>query len=144
METNKVIIYTDGGSRGNPGPSAIGVYFETLNKKYSENIGEATNNVAEYKAIIFALKKCKQLVGKDNSKNTNIEIKSDSELVVKQLNGEFKLKDEDLIPLFVDIWNLKQDFGEVSFTHILREKNKIADKLLNEELDRAEKRRGLF
>lgn len=132
---DKIVIYTDGGSRGNPGPSALGVYFKDLNKKYSESLGKATNNEAEYKAVIFALKKCKQLVGKEKCAQTEVEIKSDSQLIVNQLNGEFKLKEESLWKFFIDIWNLKQDFKKVDFTYIPREENKIADMMVNQELD---------
>ena len=136
---NKVTIYTDGGSRGNPGPAAIGVVIKDsrgkIFKEYSEYIDEATNNEAEYQAVVFALKKAKLLFGKKNTKEMEIEIKSDSELLVKQLNGEYKIKEENLIPLFIKIWNLKQDFGKMLFTLISREKNKEADKLVNKELN---------
>jgi ribonuclease HI len=140
---NKIIVFTDGGSRGNPGPAALGVYFESLGKKYGEFLGQATNNVAEYEAIIFSLKKAKQLIGKKNADKTEIEIKSDSQLVVSQLSGEFKLKEKSLWKYFIRIWNLKQDFKKVSFSYIPREKNKIADAMLNEILD-SHARRGLF
>ncbi|PIR07176.1 hypothetical protein COY65_00020 [Candidatus Jorgensenbacteria bacterium CG_4_10_14_0_8_um_filter_39_13] len=129
----KIIIYTDGGSRGNPGPAAIAAVIN--NKFYSERIGETTNNVAEYKAAIFALKKTKHLLGNKKAKKTNLEIRSDSELVINQLNGEYKIKNDDLKPLFIEIWNLKQDFESVKFTSIPREENKIADKLVNQTLD---------
>lgn len=131
----RLVIYEDGGSRGNPGNAAIGVYIPALDKKYKEFIGTATNNVAEYKAIIFALQKAKSLLGKEKAKQTEIEILSDSELVVNQLNGCYKVKDENLKMLFVDIWNLKQDFKNVVFKHVARENNKIADMLVNEALD---------
>lgn len=142
MEKNKIIIYTDGGSRNNPGPAALGVYFPDFNKEYSEFLGIATNNEAEYQGVVFALKKAKQLVGKENAKKTEIEIKADSELVVKQLNGEYKLKEEKLIAPFIEIWNLKQEYKKVSFTHIPREQNKKADLMVNKELDNQQK--GLF
>jgi ribonuclease HI len=135
LVSKKIIVCTDGGSRGNPGPAALGVYFETLNKKYGEYIGETTNNVAEYEAIIFALKKAKQLVGKKHAAETEIEIKSDSQLIVSQLSGEFKLKEENLWKYFIQVWNLKQNFKKVSFTYIPRERNKVADFLLNETLN---------
>ncbi len=139
----KNIIYTDGGSRGNPGPSAIGVYFETLDKKYFEYLGIATNNDAEYKAIVFALKKCKSLIGHESSLKNSIEIRSDSQLVVNQLSGRFKLKEESLFKYFIEIWNLKQEYKSVSFHYIPREKNKIADMLVNESLDN-HSRKGMF
>ena len=134
-----IIIYTDGGSRGNPGPSAAGVVIcnekgETM-KKYSEYIGNATNNEAEYRAVIFALKKVKALLGKKNIETAEIEIRSDSELLVRQLNGEYKILDSKIQPLFLEIWNLRIDFGKIKFSLIPRERNKDADRLVNEELD---------
>ncbi len=135
MSDNKIIIYTDGGSRGNPGPAGIGIYIETLNKKYGECIGTATNNVAEYAALIFGLKKLKQLLGKDKTRQYEIECYLDSELVVKQLNHEYKLKEEYIQKNFIEIWNLMLDFKAVSFYHIPREKNKVADSLVNQALD---------
>ena len=132
---NKIIIYTDGGARNNPGPAAIGVFVPQFQKEYSKCLGTATNNEAEYQAVIFALKKIKQLIGKGKSKNAEIEIKSDSELLISQLNGQFKIKEKKLIPFFIEIWNLKQDFEEVKFVQVPREENKRADLLVNKELD---------
>ncbi len=129
---NKLIIYTDGGARGNPGPAAIGVVIG--DKTYSEAIGETTNNVAEYRAVILALKKAKALLG-DKAKKTEVEIRSDSELLVSQLKGEYQIKDEELKPLFVEIWNKMQDFKKVDFFLIPREENREADKLVNRALD---------
>lgn len=131
----KLIIYTDGGARGNPGPAAIGVAIDGLNKHYSEAIGNTTNNIAEYKAMIFGLKKAKSLLGGKKAEEADVEIRSDSELIVSQLNGKYKIKEESLKTLFIDVWNLKQDFKSVSFTHVPREKNKEADKLVNRALD---------
>jgi ribonuclease HI len=135
----KIIIYTDGGSRGNPGPSAIGVVFcnekEEIFKKYSELLGESTNNEAEYQAIIFALKKFKQVFGKKLAQNSEVEIRSDSELIVKQLNGEYKILEEKIQSLFLETWNLKLDFQKVKFKLIPREKNREADRLVNEAFD---------
>ena len=87
-------MFTDGGARNNPGPAAVGVWIETLDKKYGEYIGEATNNVAEYAALIYGLKKLKALLGKNKTRQYEIECYLDSELVVKQLNHEYKLKEE--------------------------------------------------
>ncbi len=137
----KITIHCDGGARNNPGPAAIGIVIsgignqESAIKGYSEFIGQATNNQAEYQAVIFALKKSKQVFGKEKIKNLEIEIKSDSELLVNQLNGRYKIKDQDLQPLFFEIWNLKSDFAEVKFVQIPREKNKEADLLVNKELN---------
>ncbi len=129
----KLIIYTDGGARGNPGPAAIGVVVGS--KSYGEAIGSTTNNIAEYKAVIFGLKKAKSLLGGKKSEEAEVEVRADSELIVSQLNGKYKIKEESLKPLFIDVWNLKQDFKSVSFTHIPREKNREADKLVNQALD---------
>ena len=142
-------MYTDGGSRGNPGPAAIGVYIsasggETLEKKYGEYIGEKTNNEAEYQALIFGLKKIKQLVGKKKTKLAEITCYLDSELVVNQLNHKYKLQEKNIQKLFLEIWNLMLDFKAVKIYHILREKNKIADKLVNQALDEKEKQGTLI
>lgn len=140
---DKVIVYTDGGARGNPGPAAIGVVIRDSSgrtiKSYGEMIGEATNNEAEYHAVIFALSKLKALLGKKRTSSIKVELNLDSELVTKQLNGEYKLEEERLFPLFIKIWNLKMDFGEVKFQHIPREKNKEADSLVNEALNREQR-----
>lgn len=135
---NKIKIFTDGGSRGNPGPAAVGIVIEGLglDKKFGEYIGETTNNEAEYKAAIIALKKVKQLIGLEKAGDAIIEFYVDSELLAKQLNGEYKVKEKNLQNLFMEIWNLKLDFGKVTFTHVLRDKNKEADKLVNNTLDR--------
>ena len=135
LENQKIIMYSDGGSRGNPGPAAVGVYIETLGKKYGECIGTKTNNEAEYGALIFGLKKMKALLGKEKIKNAEIECRLDSELIVKQLNHEYKLKEKHIQEFFIEVWNLMLDFGSVAFVHIPREQNKIADALVNEALD---------
>jgi ribonuclease HI len=135
----KIIIYTDGGSRGNPGPSAIGVVFcnekGDIIKKYSEKIGEKTNNEAEYEAVIFALKKFKALFGKKLAESSEIEIRADSELLIKQLNAEYKILEPKIQTLFLTIWNLKMDFKKIKFKLISRDQNKTADRLVNEVLD---------
>ena len=127
------MIFTDGGSRGNPGPAAIGVVIG--DKEYAEYLGETTNNVAEYQAVIFALKKTKHLLGKAKLKNIKVVINLDSELVANQLNGKYKILEPDLQPLFIEIWNLRFDFPNLMFQYISREKNKRADRLVNEVLD---------
>lgn len=138
----KIVIYTDGGSRGNPGPSAIGAVVG--DRGYSEFIGLGTNNEAEYKAVIFALKKTKALLGKEKIKEIEVELKSDSELLVRQLNGEYKITEPRIQSLFIEVWNLKIDFGKVKFTLIPREKNNQADRLVNEALDKQTKTQTLF
>lgn len=134
MESSKkLIIHTDGGSRGNPGPAAIGVVID--DKSYSEAIGNTTNNVAEYKAVVFALKKAKALLGGDKAKKTELEVRSDSELLVSQIKGRYKIKDEELKPLFIEVWNKMQNFKKVTFKLIPREENKEADSSVNRALD---------
>ncbi|MBI5045993.1 MAG: ribonuclease HI family protein [Candidatus Niyogibacteria bacterium] len=145
---NKINIYTDGGARGNPGPAALGAVFcdaeGRLLKEYGEYLGVKTNNEAEYEAIIFALKKAKQLLGKKNAKDTEIILHTDSELVERQLNGKYKIEDEKLQPLFMKIWNLRVELGAVSFRHVARDKNKDADRMVNEALDRESGGGGMF
>ena len=98
-------------------------------------IGHATNNVAEYSAIVFALKKAKQLLGKTKAKQTDIEVRMDSELAMKQLTGKYKIENPDLQPLFLEVWNLRLDFKSVSFVHVPREENTKADAMVNKALD---------
>ncbi len=134
----KLTIFCDGGSRGNPGPAGIGVVIEKdkQEKKISKFIGEATNNQAEYKAVIEALKwieENKSQLGPD----LNIECFLDSKLVVEQLNQNYKLKNEGLKPLFWQIRDLTLKLGgKISFQYIPREKNAEADKLVNIALDK--------
>ena len=123
----KLTIYTDGGARGNPGPAGIGVHIKEVGD-FKEYIGEATNNQAEYKAVVLALAKAKEEGGEE------LDFYLDSKLVVEQLNGNYKVKDQDLGKLFIKIFNLKQTFKKVTFTHVPREKNTEADKLVNEAI----------
>ena len=140
----KVIIFVDGGSRGNPGPSSVGFIFcnekGQMFKEYSEYLGEdITNNEAEYQGVILALKKFKAVFGNKLAKNTEIELRSDSELLVNQLNGEYKILDEKIQPLFLEIWNLRIDFKRIKFKLISREKNQEADRLVNQALNGQDK-----
>ena len=131
---NKLIIFTDGGARGNPGPAGIGaaIYDENnvMVAEISEYLGVATNNQAEYKALIAAISKAKQLGAKE------LDCYLDSELVVKQLKREYKVKNKELAPLFLSIHNLSLSFNKISYTHIPREQNSEADRLANEAMDR--------
>ncbi len=142
--SHKFIVETDGGSRGNPGPAAIGVVLKDaeghLVKSYGEAIGIATNNQAEYQALVFALQKLKALLGGEKSKRTEINVFMDSELVVRQLSGKYKMEEETLFAPFIKIWNLRLGFKEVKFHHVPREKNREADRLVNEALDAAPKK----
>jgi ribonuclease HI len=136
----KVVIYTDGGARGNPGPAGIGVVIcnekGEIVKKYGEFIGDdMTNNEAEYTAVVFALKKLKALLGKEKVKQAEVEIRADSELMVKQMTGVYKLSERRIQDFFITIWNQKIEFKSVDFKHIPREKNKEADALVNQALD---------
>lgn len=131
----KLIIHTDGGARGNPGPAGIGVLIEDDqgNVLYQEKkyLGHMTNNQAEYEAVIAALKQAKKLAGEE------LEIYLDSELIVEQLNRNYKIKNLELGKLFIKVWNLSQDFKKVNFIHVRREANTIADKLVNQAIDEA-------
>jgi len=135
----KLIIYTDGGSRGNPGPAAIGYVIKDAAgrtvKGYGEAIGETTNNEAEYRAVIAALQKAKALLGGKRIKEIEVDVYMDSELVSRHLNHQYKIEEESLFPFFIKIWNLEMDFARVAFHHIPREKNREADRLVNEALD---------
>jgi len=136
----KYIVYTDGGSRGNPGPAAVGAVIcndqgEAI-KKYGQTIGQATNNEAEYQALIFALKKMKQVFGKAKMAQAQIEVRMDSELIVSQLNHQYKIEEPHLQQLFLQVWNLLIDFGGYAFLAVPREQNKEADRLVNEALDK--------
>lgn len=134
MQYKKLIIYTDGGARNNPGPAGIGAVFYNENKEVIaeifEYIGLATNNQAEYKALLAAIEKAKKLGAEE------LEFYLDSELVVKQLNREYRVKDKNLAPLFVKIYNATMGFKKVTFKHIPREMNKEADKLVNLAIDK--------
>ncbi len=130
-------LYTDGGARGNPGPAGIGAVLTIGEEQYlfKKYIGETTNNQAEYQALILGLEEAI----KREIKEVNCFL--DSELVVKQLKREYKVKDKDLATQFVRVWNLMQKIGKVTFTHVPRAENKIADRLVNEVLDEREKAR---
>lgn len=133
--TDKLIIYTDGGARGNPGPAAIGVVIFDASgkevKKFGKHIGTTTNNQAEYRALIAALEFVKALGAQ------TLACHSDSELVVKQLQGKYKIREPGLKPLAEEVLRLTGKFTRVEFIHVPREKNKLADMLVNEALDKA-------
>lgn len=133
------IIYTDGGSRGNPGPAASGFTIAGPGigtVEQGEYLGETTNNVAEYTAVIHALAKLKSLLGAEKAKAAHVRVHADSELLVKQMNREYKVKDARLMQLFTQVHNAMVDFATVSFTHVRREHNKAADRMVNEALDK--------
>jgi ribonuclease HI len=129
----KLLIHTDGGSRGNPGPGAIGIAVlndqKKLIKEIGKFIGRSTNNEAEYKAVIEGLKTCKEMGGKE------LKFFIDSLLVVSQLNGKFKIKEPRMKKFYLEIKELEKSFDSVTYLHVPREKNYMADKIVNEVLD---------
>lgn len=136
----KVIIYTDGGARGNPGPAGAGAVVKDKDGNNLASLHKSfetlTNNQAEYEAVILGLQELKKLFGKEEVKNLDIEVRADSELVVKQLNGEYQIKEEGLHPYFIKLWNMQvKDFPKIKFTHVPREQNTEADALANEAMD---------
>ena len=137
----KLFVYTDGGSRGNPGPAAVGIVVKDAGgkilKTHAVSIGERTNNEAEYEAVLIALKKLKQWFGKAKLAAYAIEFRMDSELVVRQLRGEYKVSEERLFGLFMAIHNFQVEFGSLEFVHVPRERNREADHLLNTVLNAA-------
>ncbi len=141
-DEKKVIVYSDGASRGNPGAASVGVVIcdskGGVLKEYGEVLGKRTNNEAEYAAVILGLKKVRQLAGRKNTKKMSVEMRMDSQLIAEQLSGNYRLETEGLFKLFITIWNLKIDFGDVKFVHIPRGENKRADALANEALDSKE------
>lgn len=142
--SKKIFIYTDGGSRGNPGPSGAGAFITddkgNVLKEISEFLGVRTNNWAEYQAVILGLEAVKRIFGGDKLKDVEVEVRMDSELVTRQLNGLYQIKEETLFPQFIKIWNLKvKDFPRISFVHVPREKNKEADRLANLAMDGGQK-----
>ncbi|MBN2585381.1 ribonuclease HI family protein [Patescibacteria group bacterium] len=137
---NNFVIYTDGGARGNPGPAATGaVIYDARGKnrgQFSTYLGVATNNQAEYQALILGLGRLQKLI-KDEHKlgDMLVTVLMDSELIVRQLNGEYKVKNKELKPLFAKAKELAAKFGRVIFRHIPREQNVVADSLVNKTLD---------
>ena len=134
---NEIVIFTDGGAKGNTGKAAISfvIFLNGKIKEYAKNVGEKTNNEAEYLAVIYALEKLKQILGKEKSKNSKIIINLDSEVVGKQLKGEYKILEENLQKLFMRFWNLKFDFKDIEIKIIPREENKRADNLVKKMLN---------
>ncbi|HVZ75973.1 MAG TPA: ribonuclease HI family protein [Candidatus Paceibacterota bacterium] len=139
----KIIIHTDGGSRGNPGPAGIGAVIESdsgeVLKEISDYIGETTNNVAEYEALIRALEECKKLFG-TSMRDMEVEVQMDSELVVRQLSGIYKVKDPGMKERFARVAKIRlEDAPNMTFKHVYREQNAHADELVNKAIDAAGK-----
>ena len=133
-------IFVDGAARGNPGPAGAGIYILNSEQKIQEAyfLGEKTNNQAEYLALVLALFLLKQKIDDANLKNIFLTVHSDSELLVRQLCGFYKIKNPVLIKLHGLIKQLLHGVNH-KFTHVVREKNKIADKLANEGIDKKKK-----
>jgi len=133
MQHKKIQVFTDGGARGNPGPSAGAAVLQTQDGEViataSKYLPHATNNQAEYTAIIVGLEKAKEI------KAEEVEMFMDTELAVKQLKGEYKVKNAELAKLFVKVLNLTHEFTKVTFTHVPRQHNKEADALVNKTID---------
>jgi ribonuclease H / adenosylcobalamin/alpha-ribazole phosphatase len=131
----KARLFTDGGARGNPGPAAYGYVLEAENgtvlAAHGEAIGVATNNVAEYRALVAGLEKAGELGVRE------LEVVSDSELLVKQMKGEYRIKNEALRELANQAERLAKGVGRVRWTAVRREHNELADRLVNEALDAA-------
>jgi ribonuclease HI len=129
----KARLFTDGGARGNPGPAAYGYVLEaedgTVLAARGERIGVATNNVAEYRALVAGLEKALELAVPE------VEVVSDSELLVKQMRGEYRVKNASLQELSILAARLAREIGSVSYTAVRREHNELADRLVNEALD---------
>lgn len=134
VQTETAVVFADGGSRGNPGPSGAGAVV-TVNGETVQSVckfvGVTTNNVAEYTGLIIGLEKALELGF------THVEVRMDSELVVKQMNGIYRVKNERLQPLYEQAKTLARRFSKFAIVHVRREHNKEADKLANEAMDRA-------
>ena len=131
----KARLFTDGGARGNPGPAAYAFVLEAedgdLIASEGVSIGTATNNVAEYSGLVEGLRRARELGLK------HVEVVSDSELMVKQMRGEYRVKNEGLRPLYDEAQRLAREIGDVEYRHVRRAENELADRLVNEALDSA-------
>ena len=131
----KALLYTDGGARGNPGPAAYGFVLEaddgTVLAAVGEAIGEATNNTAEYRGLIAGLARAAELAVPE------VEVRSDSELLVKQMRGEYRIKNDALRELADEASRVARKLGHVRYRHVKRAHNEVADRLVNEALDAA-------
>ncbi|MFA5987119.1 MAG: ribonuclease HI family protein [Candidatus Paceibacterota bacterium] len=140
MKKQKIFIYTDGGSRGNPGIAGSGAAIVDeagrVLKECCEHLGIRTNNWAEYQAVILGLENVKKMFGGDKTREMEVEIRMDSELVCRQLSGQYQIKEETLFSQFIKVWNLRvKDFPNLTFKHIPREENSAADRLANLAMD---------
>ena len=133
-------IHSDGGARGNPGPSGAGAVIRdkqgNVAARVSDYLGHQTNNFAEYEAIIRALEKLRALIPENERSQTDVLVKMDSELIVKQVKGEYKVKHPVLQKKRAKLAQLEKNFRSVSFEHVFRAENKDADLLANQAMDR--------
>ncbi len=130
----KCIIHTDGGARGNPGPAGIGVVIQAesgaILEEHAQYLGTTTNNQAEYRAVIFGLERALAMGA------TAVQVVTDSELLVRQANGKYKVKNPDIAQRYLEMKNLEQRLGgHVTYSHVRREHNKRADQLSNIAMD---------
>jgi ribonuclease HI len=134
-----LVLYTDGAARGNPGPAGAGVHIETRDggvvDEIAEYLGETTNNVAEYRALLLALERARDLGGRE------IEIRSDSELMVRQMTGRYRVRNSALLPLYERASELASAFASVAYVHVRRDRNRAADRLANAAIDAHRARR---
>jgi ribonuclease HI len=131
-------ITTDGGSRGNPGPAATGFTLEgpgITSVARGRHIGTTTNNVAEYTALLDALGELLSQIGTQGAQQASVQIRTDSELVVKQVSGVYRVKDANLRALFMELLGEMRKFKSVEVIHVRRESNTKADAMVNEALD---------
>lgn len=137
MELDELIIHTDGASRGNPGEAGIGVVFldseGTVVSEICDYLGQTTNNVAEYQALIRALEAAREMGAR------RLRVRTDSELMVRQIEGRYRVKNDGLIPLFRRVKDLIRGFESVEVTYVPREANRQADALANRGIDQASK-----
>ena len=134
MAIEKVVVHVDGGSRGNPGPSAVAAVASTPDgdplAERSAYVGETTNNVAEYRAVQLGLELARELGA------TSVEVVNDSQLIARQIGGQYKVKHAGLKPLFLETMRMLREFDQWAVRDVRREHNVRADELVNEELDR--------
>lgn len=132
----RLLIYTDGAARGNPGPAGAGVHIVdregSVVAEVAQYLGEATNNVAEYRALVIGLERARELGA------VAVEIRSDSELVVRQMTGEYKVRNASLRVLHDQAHRVARDFSSIEFVHVRRDSNKDADRLANRAIDEAD------
>ncbi len=136
----RLTVYTDGAARGNPGPAGAGVHVQdeagSLLAEDRLYLGEATNNVAEYRALLLGLERARELGARE------VEIRADSELMIRQMTGKYRVRNADLQDLHRQARALELGFQRVDYVHIRRESNREADRLANQAIDRQLKRKG--